>query len=260
MELIAQPPFIDETMTPIELSTAKEMIARYAAMRKKLIDEVYSLNDTQSLWIAIDKFSAFINNLPAFASGVRVHLAAYSDSDPYPNQTTVILTGTMNDEDQHIDILGKSHWLIYDDPIMWPLNKSQPCPPFCTLSAPTHETMAPIELQVAKAMVARYAATRKKLIDDIQNINDTLSVWLSIEDLKSFTNNLPGYASGVRIHLAVHDHSNKHTPGQTTIILTGTIENGYREIDVVGQGHESINTLSSMAPFNGSAGHSTTCC
>jgi hypothetical protein len=122
----------EKTMVPIELSAAKKMIARYQATRKKLIDETHGINDTRSVWFDIEGIKNFINNLPENASGVRMHLAAYGpDNEHYPNQTTVVFTGTIDQGHRDVDVMqNNSLWGIEDD-VMGPFNISRLCPPTC---------------------------------------------------------------------------------------------------------------------------------
>jgi len=246
---------VEKTMVPLELSVAKEMVARYNSTRKTLIDETYDINDTRSIWFSIDGFKDFVNNLPENASGVRIHLVAYGQNARYPNQTTVIWTPTVEQGYQHVDVLRKGGESFAADKTMIAWNAGKDCPPVCTImksfDSSADKTMVPIELSIAKEMVALYNDTRKTLIDETYNINDTRSIWFSIDGFKDFVNNLPENASGIRIHLAVHDQENKHTPNQTTVIFAATIENGHQNVDVVGQGHELINTHPFMTAFGG---------
>ena len=109
------------------------MVDHYNATRKTLIDKAHNINDTQSIWISLDKLKAFVNNLPEHATGVRIHLAAYDhDNQHYPNQTTAILIGTVEGEAEHSDALEKNSALIDDieDP-MGPFNQGKICPPIC---------------------------------------------------------------------------------------------------------------------------------
>jgi hypothetical protein len=123
---------LEKTMVPIELSAAKEMIAHYEDTRKTLIDETHGINDTRSMWFDIEGFKKFVNNLPENASGVRIHLAAYDQTNEhYPNQTTVVFTGTIEQGSRHIDVMeNNSLWSIEDD-VMGPFNMTKICPPVC---------------------------------------------------------------------------------------------------------------------------------
>jgi hypothetical protein len=123
---------LEKTMVPVELSTAKEMVARYEATRKALIDETHGVNDTRSMWFDIEGIKNFINNLPENASGVRIHLAAYGqDDEHYPNQTTVVFTGTVEQDYRHVDVMeNNSLWSIEDD-LMGTFNMGRLCPPNC---------------------------------------------------------------------------------------------------------------------------------
>jgi hypothetical protein len=241
---------VEKTMVPLEVSTAKEMVARYSATRKTLIDKTYNINDTRSVWFSIDGFKNFVNNLPENASGVRVHLAAYDQNGRTPNQTTVIFTATAEHNYQHIDAIGKGGELFAADKTMTPWNSGKECPPVCTImetiAFAIEKTMIPIELSIAKEMVARYSAGRKTLIDKTYGLNDTRSIWFSIDGFKSFVNNLPENANGVRIHLATYDQ-NGHYPNQTTVIFTGTTEQG----DVIGNASLATDKSIALIPWNG---------
>jgi hypothetical protein len=124
---------IEKTMVPIELSTAKEMVARYQATRKKLIDETHDINDTRSVWFDIEGIKSFINNLPEHATGVRIHLAAYAqNNEHHPNQTTVIFTGTVEKNGRDTDAMETSALLDLDlGDILGPFNVGKICPPYC---------------------------------------------------------------------------------------------------------------------------------
>ncbi len=120
-------------MEPIDLSIAQKMVDHYAATRKTLIDKEHDINDTQSVWISLDKLKSFINNLPERATGVRIHFAAYDHkNDHYPNQTTVVLIGTVENHTEHKDAIedGVLGPLGSEDP-MGPFNQTKPCPPVC---------------------------------------------------------------------------------------------------------------------------------
>ena len=119
-------------MEPINLSVAKKMVDHYNATRKNLIDKAHNINDTQSIWIPLDNFKDFINKLPENASGVRIYLAAYDHDEPhYPNQTTAILMGTVNNGDLHTDAIESGDTLLDSEEGMDPFNKGKVCPPYC---------------------------------------------------------------------------------------------------------------------------------
>jgi hypothetical protein len=118
-------------MEIIDLAIAKQMTARYESTRKSLIDSTYSINDTLSSWIPIDFLKDYINNLPETATGVRVYLAAYDETETtYPNQTTVILVGTVNDNGKDNDVIN-GYEPQENEGGLNPVNKSGNCPPEC---------------------------------------------------------------------------------------------------------------------------------
>lgn len=120
-------------MEQIDLDIAKRMVENYQETRKKLIDKTHNINDTESIWIPLDHFKSFISNLPENASGVRIYLAAYDDTEPhYPNQTTAILMGTVSSGDDHTDVIASDGTLDDGDRGMEPYNKGKACPPFCS--------------------------------------------------------------------------------------------------------------------------------
>jgi hypothetical protein len=123
-------------MEAIDLSIAKKMVDHYSATRKKLIDKTHNINDTQSIWIPIDQFKSFADQLPDHATGVRIHFAAYDHTDlHYPNQTTAILIGTIGDGTEHTDAVEKGSALATTEGGLDPFNKSKACPPFCDSSS-----------------------------------------------------------------------------------------------------------------------------
>lgn len=118
-------------MKQIDLTIAQQMTARYESTRKTLIDSKYNINDTLSSWIPIDLLKDYINNLPETATGVRVYLAAYDETDPiYPNQTTIILTGTVSDNGTDNDVINGYEPKENEDGLN-PVNKTKNCPPDC---------------------------------------------------------------------------------------------------------------------------------
>ncbi|MEN0055767.1 MAG: hypothetical protein AAGC65_18960 [Mucilaginibacter sp.] len=119
-------------MEQIELSTAKKMVDHYQETRKKLIDKTHGVNDTESIWIPLEHFKNFINNLPENATGVRIYLAAYDQHEPhYPNQTTAVIMGTVSDGDDHTDVIASGGALADANRGLEPFNKGKQCPPFC---------------------------------------------------------------------------------------------------------------------------------
>ena len=121
---------IEKTMVPLELSVAKEMVARYGATRKTLIDETYGINDTKSVWVSLDKLKEFINQLPESATGVRIYLAAYDHTEPvYPDQTTAIFIGTVEKGGRDTDAMEST--ALFDLGGLDPFNRARACPPYC---------------------------------------------------------------------------------------------------------------------------------
>jgi len=246
---------VEKTMALIEVSEAKEMVARYQATRKTLIDKTFGINDTRSIWFSIDGIRDFIDNLPEYVSGVRIYLATYAqDSEHYPNQTTVVFIGTVEKDGRDVDpITTKALFDIdIDLGILGPFNQGKACPPVCNFSTDSfaEKTMIPIELPTAKKIVAHYNNTRKTLIDETFGINDTRSIWFSIDGIRNFINTLPKYASGVRIYLATYAQDSEHYPNQTTVIFTGTIEKDRREINALTADALFDIDFGILGPFN----------
>ncbi|SDQ00986.1 hypothetical protein SAMN05428975_5589 [Mucilaginibacter sp. OK268] len=243
---------VEKTMVPLKVSVANEMVARYQATRKTLIDESFGINDTRSIWFSIDGIRNFINNLPVDASGVRIHLAAYTqDNEHYPNQTTVIFIGTAEKDGKDTDAMETNVLFDIDLGVLGPFNQGKPCPPVCGffMDSFVEKTMIPIELSMAKEIIANYNSTRKTLIDETFGINDTRSIWVSLDELKSFINNLPKNANGVRVHLTVYNQSEQHYPNQTTVIWTGTLEQGYQTVDIIDKDGAFLSADKTMAPW-----------
>ena len=98
-------------MAPLDPSAAKEMIAKYAATRKRLIDETYGINDTRSIWFSIEQLKNFVNGLDDNASGIRIYLGAYSNAAAvYTDQTTIVAIQTVDvGNGRHVDTLQDPH-------------------------------------------------------------------------------------------------------------------------------------------------------
>ncbi len=123
-------------MEIIDLAEAKQMTARYESTRKSLIDSTYSINDTLSSWIPIEDLKNYINNLPETATGVRVYLGAYDETETtYPNQTAIILAGTVNDNGSDNDVLN-GYEPQENEGGLGPVNKGTNCPPDCPTCPP----------------------------------------------------------------------------------------------------------------------------
>lgn len=102
------------------------MVARYESTRKALIDKTYGINDTKSIWFDIASIKKFIDGLPAETTGVRIHLAAYDDTNAEaPGQTTVVLIGTLADDSDAVTT-GKVPAAGFE-----PENSGKACPPIC---------------------------------------------------------------------------------------------------------------------------------
>ena len=90
-----------------------------------------------------------------------------------------------------------------------------------------------IDLSLARQMVDSYSSTRKKLIDSTYGINDTQSIWFDIAGIKDFVNKLPDETTGVRIYLSAYDDTEPIAPGQTTVILIGTVAGNNGDDDAI---------------------------
>jgi hypothetical protein len=121
-------------MEPIDLKTAREMVARYKETRKAVIDKHHEVNDTESTWLPIDKLKEFINNLPAEATGVRIHFGVHdADHKHAPHQTSVAIVGTVAGKgaDQHIDAIQSDDVASLAVSGLAALKSSKDCPPTC---------------------------------------------------------------------------------------------------------------------------------
>jgi len=93
--------------------------------------------------------------------------------------------------------------------------------------------MGTIDPAVAKEMVKKYADTRKKLIDQTYGIDDTISIWFTVDEVKKFAASLTTDANGVRIYLGVYGDDYPYTPVQTCIIAIQTTQD---DMDPLQQG------------------------
>ena len=107
--------------------------------------------------------------------------------------------------------------------------------------------MGKIDLQLAREMVSNYATTRKGLIDQTYEIDDTASIWFSIDDVKSFVADLPGNTTGVRIYLGAYGTSYPTTPNQTSIVAVGTLDNLGSDVDIVAW---PLDEVIAPSPYN----------
>jgi hypothetical protein len=121
-------------MEPIDLKTAREMVARYKSTRKAVIDGHHGVNDTESTWLPIDKLKEFVNNLPPEATGVRIHFGVHdADHKDAPHQTSVAIVGTVAGKgtDQHIDAIQSDDVASLAVSGLAALKSSKDCPPTC---------------------------------------------------------------------------------------------------------------------------------
>jgi len=116
-------------MEKIDLTHAKQMVDNYKATRKDLIDQTHGTNDTHSVWFDIASFKDFVARLPEDATGVRIHLAAYDhEHKTTPNQTTLVLAGTVAKGDDHVDAVSSNSLSLAG---LDPVNGGKACPPDC---------------------------------------------------------------------------------------------------------------------------------
>jgi hypothetical protein len=107
--------------------------------------------------------------------------------------------------------------------------------------------MGKIDHAVAKQMVNNYAETRKKLIDQTHGINDTQSIWFSVDEVKQFVADLSAGATGVRIYLGAYDNDYPSTPNQTCIIAIETLKDA-------SSGKHVDSMQQAVAPLDGGGG------
>jgi hypothetical protein len=121
-------------MDPIDLKTAREMVARYKETRKSVIDKHHEVNDTESTWISIDNLKKFINNLPPEATGVRLHFGVHdADHSDAPHQTSVAIVGTVagKEPDEHIDAIQSDEVANLAVTGLAARSSGRDCPPMC---------------------------------------------------------------------------------------------------------------------------------
>ena len=118
-------------MEPIDLKTAREMVERYKSTRKTDISDKHGVNDTESSWFSIDKLKEFVNNLPAEATGVRLHLGIHgAEHDIAPNQTSLAMIATVGDGNgNHIDAIQSDD--VDGGTVFGYALKGRECPPTC---------------------------------------------------------------------------------------------------------------------------------
>jgi hypothetical protein len=109
--------------------------------------------------------------------------------------------------------------------------------------------MGTIDPAVAKEMVKKYAETRKKLIDQTYGIDDTISIWFSVDEIKKFVASLSPDASGARIYLGVYSDAYPYTPDQTCIIaIQTTKDSSGNDVDSLQQ--EKLAAEGGGNPYN----------
>ncbi|HEX8020836.1 hypothetical protein [Mucilaginibacter sp.] len=121
-------------MEPIDLKTAREMVARYKETRKAVIDKHHEVNDTESTWISIDKLKEFVNNLPSEATGVRLHFGVHdADHSNAPHQTSVAIVPTVAGAgvDEHIDAIQSDLVANLAVSGLAAVGTGKECPPMC---------------------------------------------------------------------------------------------------------------------------------
>jgi hypothetical protein len=96
-------------MGVIDLQEAKDMVKKYAETRRALIDKTYHIRDTKAIWFSVDEMKAFVDGLTPDVTGVRFYLAVNEpDNILYPDQTTIILIGTVDDgTGKNVDPIGQ---------------------------------------------------------------------------------------------------------------------------------------------------------
>jgi len=83
--------------------------------------------------------------------------------------------------------------------------------------------MGALDLTTANQMVTNYTNTRRTLINNTYNINDTKAIWFSIAQVKDYLATLTPDITGVRIYLAAYGDTDPTYPNQTTVIAIGTV-------------------------------------
>jgi len=111
--------------------------------------------------------------------------------------------------------------------------------------------MAKIDLNDAKAMVQHYVDTKLVLIDGTYKMNDTKSIWFSIEQVKAFMDTLTPDTTGVRIYLAAYGDKDAY-PNQTTVVAIGTKLDPAtsRDVDSISHDVQSLTGDGGTDPYN----------
>jgi len=109
--------------------------------------------------------------------------------------------------------------------------------------------MATIDIPTAREMVELYTEERRTIIDAIFKIRDTRAIWFSKEELEEFVAGLTPDITGVRFYLAVNKED-AVCPGQTTIILIGTVDKDGKNVDPVGDKGLQCTEGGGQDPFN----------
>ena len=116
-------------MGVISLETAKKMVELYKETRRKLIDETYQITDTKAIWFSAAELKTFVDGLTPDITGVRFYLAVNEPDAVLPNQTTVIMIGTVNENGKNVDPIGKKGLGGIGGGGQDPFNHGELCPP-----------------------------------------------------------------------------------------------------------------------------------
>ena len=93
-------------MGVITLEAAREMVKLYAKTRRKLIDETYHIKDTKAIWFSTADLKTFVESLTPDITGVRFYLAVNESTSILPDQTTIVLIGTIDVDGKNVDPIG----------------------------------------------------------------------------------------------------------------------------------------------------------
>jgi hypothetical protein len=116
-------------MATIDLDIAKNMVKKYAETRRALIDETYHIRDTKAIWYSADELRSFVDSLSPEITGVRFYLAVNEADMDFPDQTTIILIGTIDENGKNVDPIGKQHGPPKTGLGQDPFNHGDLCPP-----------------------------------------------------------------------------------------------------------------------------------
>ncbi|AYL98378.1 hypothetical protein [Mucilaginibacter celer] len=118
-------------MKNIDLQAARDMVERYKSTRKQVIDKEHKVNDTESTWFPLDKLKEYIQNLPAEATGVRLHLGVHAPGhEDAPHQTSFAMVATVADENgNHVDAIQSDS--VDAGGSLGAIVSGKDCPPMC---------------------------------------------------------------------------------------------------------------------------------